>query len=89
MIKRILIILPLFLLLQSISYAQSLSFFTKKYVRTSDKPNVYTDTLPACNTGATYSLVVINGQNGEDVISSASITLNGVEIVREKEFNQR
>ena len=89
MLKRLFLVFVVILFFESPALADPLPLFTHRYDRTSEKPNVYTDTVPACNTEATYTLVVINGQNGEDVISSASIALNGVEIVRENEFNQR
>src|SRR3990172_1289685 len=89
MLKRLSIIAGIVVIFVFPSFAESLPLFTQRYIRTSEKPNVYADTVPACNTEATYTFVVINGQNGEDVISSASIVLNSVEVVRENEFNQR
>lgn len=60
------------------SYASSNPVFgTNKYTRTTGSPNIYTDTFESCNTGATYNLIVENGESGKDKISSASIKLNG------------
>ena len=89
MTRYFFLLIGFILALSSFSRAESIPLFTQKYLRTSEKPNLYTATIDNCNPGATYNLVVINGQNGEDVISSASIVLNGVEVVRENEFNQR
>lgn len=72
------------------SYASSNPVFgTNKYIRTTGSPNNYTDTFESCNTGATYNLIIENGESGKDKISSASIKLNGSEIVKESEFNQK
>ena len=89
MTRYFFLLIGFILALSSFSRAESIPLFTQKYLRTSEKPNLYTATIDNCNPGATYNLAVINGQNGEDVISSASIVLNGVEVVRENEFNQR
>ncbi len=94
MFKRIfgvfVILLPVFLFLTTVSHAsESLPLFSKKFDRSSGSPNLYTELVPVCNTGATYAMVVLNGVSGEDAISSASITFNGDEIVKENEFNQR
>lgn len=93
MTKRILPFMALVLhifLLQSNSLAQSLPLFgPNKYARAIGAPNTYSDTFQTCNTGATYNLIVENGEGGEDRLSSASITLNGEEIVKENEFNQK
>lgn len=86
----LLVIFCFVLLFTSISYAgvQSPVFGTKKYLRLSGSPTIYTDVFNSCNTGASYMLVVENGDAGEYMISSASISLNGSEIVKQNEFNQ-
>lgn len=71
------------------SLAQSPPIFSNKYTRTIGKPNTFQDAFQACNTSATYKLVVENGEGGKDRLSSASVSLNGLEVVRENEFNQR
>ncbi|MBI5893501.1 MAG: hypothetical protein HZB79_07615 [Deltaproteobacteria bacterium] len=63
-------------------------FGPQKHIRTTGPPNTYIDTFQACNTGATYNLVLENGETGKDKISSGSIKLNSTEIVQEKDFNQ-
>lgn len=78
------------LFVQSSSFALSLPLFgPAKFERTIGKPNTFTDLFQACNTSATYKLVVENGEGGKDRLSSASVSLNGQEVVRENEFNQR
>lgn len=46
-------------------------------------------TFAACNTGATYRLLVENGAASKDRVSSATITLNEVEVIRPSDLNQR
>lgn len=77
------------LLAQSSSFAQSPPIFANKYTRTIGKPNTFQDVFQSCNANATYKLVVENGEGGKDRLSSASVSLNGQEIVRENDFNQK
>src|SRR3989304_5127336 len=92
MVKRILsliISISVVIIFQSSVHAQSPSLFgPNKYTRTTGAPNTYQDIFQACNTGAIYNLIVENGEEGKDRLSSASLSLNGQEIVREDEFNQ-
>lgn len=82
--RTITLIFSVFLvsLYYSLSFAQSLPIFSNKYTRTIGKPNTYQDAFQACNTSATYKLVVENGEGGKDRLSSASVNLNGLEVVR-------
>jgi YD repeat-containing protein len=62
----------------------------KQYVRTSGDPNQYTDTftVPA-SIGAPFQLHIVNGQaNGANRISSAWITVNGVQVAGPNDFGQ-
>lgn len=78
------------LLSYSLVFAQSPPLYgPAKFERTIGKPNTYQNTFQACNTAATYKLVVENGEGGKDRLSSSSISLNGVAVIRENEFNQR
>ncbi len=77
-------------LFPSYSFAQLLPLFgPTKYERTTGAPNVFNDSFPACNTGATYKLIIENGEAGKDRISSGAISLNGQEIVRQNYFSQK
>ena len=89
MIKRISFVLLLLILFAVPSFAATLPLLTKKYERIAGKPDVFKDSFLVCNTGATYSLIVQNGENGKNRISSAGISVNGAEIVKESEFNQK
>src|SRR3954451_17443627 len=66
-------------------------FGPKRYVRASSGPTQYSDTfvLPA-TARAPYILNVINGDDkGKNRISSATISLNGLEIVAKNDLNQQ
>lgn len=71
------------------AYAGTPLFGPKKFVRTAGKPNVYNETFNVGDTTQPCTLKVFNGENGQNRISSASIMLNGVEVVKENEFNQQ
>jgi hypothetical protein len=64
-------------------------FGPEKFIRETGAPDSSSRTFAACNTGATYRLFVENGAAGKDRVSSATVSLNGVEIVRPSDLNQR
>lgn len=64
-------------------------FGPEKFSREAGTPDTVSRAFAACNTGATYRLVVENGATGKDRVSSATISLNGVEVVRPSDLNQR
>lgn len=64
-------------------------FGPEKFTREAGIPVTVSRAFAACNTGATYRLVVENGATGKDRVSSATIALNGGEIVRPSDLNQR
>ncbi len=88
MFKKIVLASILISLFPTLTSAQPL-FGPQRYTRTIGKPNTYQDRFQACNTNATYKLVVENGEGGKDRLSSASVILNGQEVIRENELNQR
>ncbi|MEK6762394.1 MAG: carboxypeptidase regulatory-like domain-containing protein [Nitrospirota bacterium] len=72
------------------AFAQTVLFGPKQYTRTAGPPNQFTDTftLPS-GTTAPYTLHVVNGNaNGTNRISSATVKLNGVEILDPNDFGQ-
>lgn len=78
------------LALNSQSFGNTLPLFgPKKYQRTTGKPDVYSDMVEVCNSGASYKIVVENGEAGAKRVSSGTIMLNGTEIVTQNEFNQQ
>jgi hypothetical protein len=59
----------------------------KQYLRTTGKPNIYTDAFPG--RFGQGKLIVKNGDaNGDDRISSAIIKINGIQIFGTSDFNQ-
>ncbi len=65
-------------------------FGPKQYLRTTGPPNQYTDTftVPA-SIGAPFKVHIVNGDaKGKHRISSGTITLNGVVIVRPRDFSR-
>ncbi|QTA78787.1 ZU5 domain-containing protein [Desulfonema limicola] len=70
------------------SWAVELSLFEKDYLRNNGKTDFYSDTFIAQEHEA--RLIIINGnENGDDRVSSASLFLNGQEIVSSRDFNQK
>ena len=63
------------------------SFGPKKYIRTTGKPNVYTDNFNW--TAGPAILTVLNGEpNRKNRLSSALIWVNGVQVFAPRDFNQ-
>lgn len=78
------------MILPSSIAAQMVSAFgPKQYTRIAGPPQIFTETFEYCGT-AQSQIVVINGNaNEKNRISSASIFLNGIEIIAPKDFNQK
>jgi len=70
--------------------AQMLPIFgPKQYTRATGKPQTLTDTFLNCEKAAQYQMVVTNGNpNGTNRVSSATILLNGTEVVGPSDLNQ-
>jgi RHS repeat-associated protein len=71
-------------------FAQAVLFGPKSYTRTAGPPNEVTDTftLPS-GTTAPYTLHLVNGNpDGTKRVSSATVTLNGAQILSPSDFNQ-
>jgi len=86
----ILTVLAGLLALTSPVFAQTVLFGPKSYTRTAGPPNSFTDqfTLPAGAT-APYTLHLVNGNaNGTNRISSATVKLNGTQILGPSDFGQ-
>ena len=73
----------------SIAAQMTPAFGPKQYTRIAGKPQVFTETFEHCGT-APSQIVVINGNaNGTNRISSASLFLNGIQIIAPSDFNQK
>jgi hypothetical protein len=68
---------------------QSLVFGPKQYTRMTGPPQTFTNTFEHCGT-APCQIVVVNGDAaGNNRISSATIGLNGKQVVSPSDFNQK
>ncbi len=63
--------------------------FSRTYVRATGAPVTVTDNFSACDAAGQFVLVVENGPGGAGRISSATIAVNGLEIVHQSDFNQQ
>lgn len=71
------------------SWAGSFLLSPKTYTRTTAQPNSYMESFTNCEPQAQYKLVVMNGNaDGSQRLSSATILLNGQEVLRSSELNQ-
>ena len=64
-------------------------FGPKRYTRATGAPQTFTDTFSHCGTQQCQIVVVNGNADGTNRVSSASISLNGVQIVGPSAFNQR
>ena len=78
----------------SLAAAQTyVPIFEKRYVRAGGTPLSASDTFAACDTSGAFRLVVINGPGtlneiATDSLSSGSVSVNGIEVLRESDLNQ-
>ena len=64
------------------------AIFSRTYVRAAGAPVTVTDSFSACDAAGQFLLVVENGPAGAPRISSATVAVNGREIVQQSDFNQ-
>ena len=60
--------------------------FVRTYVRTFGGPVTETATFTACDNLGPFALIVENGPGGTQKVSSGTVTLNGVEVIRPSDF---
>jgi hypothetical protein len=61
----------------------------RSVVRTTGQPVTVEDTFTVCDDGGQFSLVVDNGPGGDPKVSSGTIYINGVEVIRDADLNQQ
>ncbi len=71
------------------AFGSELSVFSKTYIRETGKPYVVTDTFTVADPTAKFTLIVINGKNDIDRVSSAIIRINGKQVLGPSDFNQQ
>ncbi|MFA6054869.1 MAG: PKD domain-containing protein [Thermodesulfovibrionales bacterium] len=65
------------------------TIFQKTYIRATQTPQVVTDTFLVAPGSSNFSLIVQNGKNGKHRVSSAAVSINGVQILGPYDFNQQ
>ena len=69
-------------------FAQALIFGPKTYTRVNGAKNIFTDSFSLSSLQGTFTLIVENGNaNGSSRVMNGSITLNGIEVVTQKDFH--
>lgn len=68
--------------------SQATVFGPKTYTRTSGRPNSFQENFTASNISSSFTLIVQNGDGGENRSNSGRIVLNGVEVLGPNDLNQ-
>ena len=64
-------------------------FGPKQYTRTTGQPQTFTETFQHCGTGQCLIVVTNGNEDKSKRASSASISLNGQQVVSPRDFNQQ
>ncbi len=83
------VVLLVLLSMPAVSDAAPLGFGPTEYRRATGAPVTVSDPFALCRPGRAFRLRVENGPGGRPRVSSGAIAVNGVEIVRERDFNQQ
>jgi hypothetical protein len=63
--------------------------FGKTYIRETGKPQVVVDTFTVANPSGKFNLIVENGNDGTNRVSSAIISTNGMQVFGHSDFNEQ
>jgi len=70
-------------------FAQTLVFGPKTYTRENGAKNIFTDNFSLSSLQGTFTLIVENGNaTRNSQVTNGSVTLNGVEVITQKDFNK-
>lgn len=77
------------IVLPDIGNAQGAIFGPKRYTGTIGAPNTFSDSVPRCGGDSCYLIVMNGNADGTNRISSARVSLNGVDLLRPNDFSQQ
>lgn len=63
--------------------------FSNQYARLAGTPVTTSGAFTACDPRGTFRMVVFNGPGGTGRVSAGSIFVNGLEVIKEQDFNQQ
>jgi hypothetical protein len=72
------------------SWAQGFDvLISRNYVRAKGEPVAVTDSFTVCDTAGQFTLAVENGPGGEPRVSSGTVLVNGLEVIRDADLGQQ
>lgn len=88
-LRVLLLLVSVALAIPAAAYADFTAVFSRTYVRSTGSPESVTDVFTACDPTGSFRLTVVNGPADQPRVTSASIALNGLEVVTQSEFNDQ
>jgi hypothetical protein len=79
----------LFILISHALSADTTFYGPQAFVRQKAGPTDFSEAFAVCRTDGAFTLHVVNGDpGGNNKVSSAAISINNVEVVKQSDFNQ-